>query len=112
MQIYRRYSIVSVPFPFTDKNFTKKRPALILSQEEYQENTHHCILAMITSAKQSHWADDIEIEDLEIAGLPGPSIIRFKVFTLEESLILKTLGKLSEDNRKAVVRVLKNILIP
>ena len=59
MQIYKPYTIVAVPFPFTDKDYTKKRPTLIISQEEHQKYTHHCVLAMITSAKQSQWKTDI-----------------------------------------------------
>ncbi|OJW47227.1 MAG: hypothetical protein BGO67_02915 [Alphaproteobacteria bacterium 41-28] len=111
MQIYKPYNIVSVPFPFTDKDFTKKRPALIISKEEYQMHNHHCILAMITSAKQSQWNEDIRISDFELAGLPGPSIIRFKLFTLDERLILRILGKLSENDQKVVKKILRRVLI-
>ena len=59
IQIFKIYSVVTVPFPFTDKNYTKKRPALVISQGEYQKHNHHCILAMITSAKQSQWKHDV-----------------------------------------------------
>ena len=109
--IYKPYSIVSVPFPFTDKAFTKKRPALILSQEDYQQHNHHCILTMITSAKQSEWKHDIRINNLESTGLPGPSLIRFKLFTLDERLILRILGELSKEDQKSVEKVLKTILV-
>lgn len=50
---------VNVSFPFTDKAAVKKRPALVISTSEYQINYNHCILAMITSAKQTSWQDDI-----------------------------------------------------
>jgi mRNA interferase MazF len=112
MQIYKPYSVVTVPFPFTDKDFTKKRPALIVSQEEYQKYTHHCILAMITSAKQSQWKHDIIIHDIKDAGLPGPSIIRAKLFTLDERLILRALGELSEKDKSTVKNILGKVFEP
>ena len=111
MLLYKIFSIVAVPFPFTDKDYTKKRPALVISQEEYQKNTHHCILAMITSAKNSQWKTDLRIQDLELTGLPGLSIIRPKIFTLEERLILREVGELSEKDRASVSNLLGQIFI-
>ncbi len=111
MQIFNSYSVVAVPFPFTDKNYTKKRPALVISREEYQEDNHHCILAMITSAKQSQWKTDVTIQDIERAGLPGLSVIRPKIFTLDERLVLRVLGKLSEKDKKAVKNTLSQIFV-
>lgn len=108
-QIFKLYSVVAVPFPFTDKDYTKKRPALVISHEEYQEHTHHCVLAMITSAKQSQWVNDVLIQDIEIAGLPGLSILRPKLFTLDERLILRELGQLSERDRESVKIMLSRV---
>ena len=110
-QIFKPYDIVAVPFPFTNKDYTKKRPALVISQEEYQEQTHHCILAMITSTKQSEWQNDVSIQDLEGTGLPGSSIIRSKLFTLDERLILRVLGTLSKRDRDAAKKMLKRVFI-
>lgn len=104
MQIFKPYSVVVVPFPFTDKDYTKKRPALVIAQEEYQVYTHHCILAMITSAKQSRWDNDIFIQDMKVTGLPGPSVMRAKLFTLDVRLILSVLGILSKQDQEAVKR--------
>jgi mRNA interferase MazF len=102
MRIFKPYSVVTVPFPFTDKDYTKKRPALVISQEEYQKHTRHCVLAMITSAKQSRWKIDVLIQDIAAAGLPGSSVIRPKLFTLDERLILSELGELTKKDKEAV----------
>ena len=96
--IYKPGTVVVVPFPFTDKATTKKRPALVMNEEAYQVSTGHLILLMITSAKQSRWTSDTEIQDLDSAGLPSPSVVRQKVFTLDERLILKAIGKLDEND--------------
>jgi mRNA interferase MazF len=110
-RIFKPYNVVAVPFPFTDKDYTKKRPAVVISQEEYQKHAHHCVLAMITSAKQSQWKSDIAIQNIEVAGLPGLSIVRPKLFTLDERLILRVLGELSERDQEAVKNMLGQILI-
>lgn len=111
MRIFKSYSVVTVPFPFTDKDYTKKRPALVISQEEYQKYTHHCILAMITSAKQSGWGNDISIQDIKAAGLPGASVVRLKLFTLDERLILSELGELSRQDKEAVKNIWGKFLL-
>ncbi|WP_202961180.1 hypothetical protein [Candidatus Symbiobacter mobilis] len=40
------------------------------------------VLAMITSAKNAPWPLDIHIKNLAVAGLPAPSVVRCKLFTL------------------------------
>ena len=111
MRIFKPYSVVVVPFPFTDKDYTKKRPALVVSQEEYQKYTRHCILAMITSAKQSRWENDIPIHDIKAGSLPGLSVIRPKLFTLYERLILGELGELSGEDKEAVKNAWRKFLL-
>jgi mRNA interferase MazF len=57
---------------------------------------------MIRSVKQSGWENDIYIQDIKAAGLPGASVVRLKLFTLEERLILSELGELSRQDKEAV----------
>jgi mRNA interferase MazF len=108
--IYDRFDVVVVPFPFTDRQSSKRRPALVLSSEnELQSRVGHSILAMITSEKTPPWPWDVPIEDLKEAGLPGPSKIRMKIFTLDDRLILGKLGTLSDTDQKAMARALKKV---
>lgn len=110
---YDLYEVVKVPFPFTDVKIAKVRPALIISSaKHFNANIGLSVMAMITSIKptQDSWPADIMIEDLELAGLPVPSIIRFKIFTLDHRLILDRLGKLAKPDVQHVQRKLKEIL--
>jgi len=108
--IYNKFDVVKVSFPFTDKAVVKKRPALVISSSEYQLNYNHCILGMITSAKQTSWQDDIVIENLQTAGLPAPSKIRLKIFSLDCNLILGKLGYLADEDKGAILEKLKKYL--
>jgi mRNA interferase MazF len=107
---YEAFDVVVVPFPFTDRNTTKRRPALVLSSHEaFNAASGHLVLAMITSAKNSTWPLDIEIVDLDAAGLPSASVVRMKLFTLDRQLILRKLGRLSERDGAAAAGALKTL---
>lgn len=111
---YDIYEIVKVPFPFTDIKASKVRPALILSSaKHFNAKVGLSVMAMITSVKSppDPWPTDILIEKLQVTGLPVPSIIRFKLFTLDHRLILGRLGNLSEIDKSHVKHKLKEILL-
>ncbi|MCA1939308.1 MAG: type II toxin-antitoxin system PemK/MazF family toxin [Dechloromonas sp.] len=97
---FERFAVVRVPFPFTDRDATKNRPALVLSSaRHFNTPAGHSVLAMITSAGNPPWPLDCPIEDLQCAGLPAPSKVRFKLFTLDHRLIRGQLGTLAIDDR-------------
>ncbi|HHI82981.1 MAG TPA: type II toxin-antitoxin system PemK/MazF family toxin, partial [Rhizobiales bacterium] len=101
-----QFDVVIVPFPFVDRHAHKPRPALVLSTSNFNKANGHTILAMITTASQSFWPSDIDIGDIEAAGLPKPSIIRFKTFTLENDIIAKRIGRLSKADKAKVCKLL------
>lgn len=113
IKIYKCYDVVKVPFPFTDVHATKVRPALVLSHSHHlNERLGVSVMAMITSMKSSQelWPSDIIIRDLVHAGLPAPSFIRFKLFTLDYRLVLGRVGVLSKSDYLQVQEKLKEIL--
>lgn len=67
--------VVIAPFPFTEKLGVKRRPALVLSSKAFNANGH-TVLAMITTKTHSPWPGDISIEDLAVAGLHVPCVVR------------------------------------
>ena len=108
---YKIFDVVVVPFPFTDQNTDKKRPALVLSDfDAFNDATENCVLAMITSSKNPEWPLDTKIGSIQKAGLPAPSKVRMKLFTLDSRLILKKIGGLSAKDQKAVKENLKKLM--
>ena len=93
--------VVAVPFPFTDRPTAKRRPALVVSSAAFNDAHAQSILAMITSAR-SDWASDVPLQEWRKAGLQVPCKVRLKLFTLDENLILRKLGRLSKRDGKAV----------
>jgi mRNA interferase MazF len=108
---YKLFDVVVVPFPFTDQNTDKKRPALVLSDfATFNDVTENCVLAMITSSKNSPWPLDTNIGSIQKTGLPAPSLVRMKLFTLDSRLILKKIGGLSTKDQEAVRDNLKKLM--
>jgi mRNA interferase MazF len=94
--------VVVVPFPFVDSTAEKRRPSLILSLRQFNQSCGHSICAMITTAGRTRWTSDIVIGDLAEAGLPRPCVVRWKLFTLPNEIILKRAGRLSELDRNLI----------
>ena len=110
---FEAFDVVVVPFPFTDRAATKRRPTLVLSDRAaFNAGIGHVVLAMITSASHSDWPLDVVLSDLKAAGLTSASVVRMKLFTLDERLILRKAGSLAAVDRKAVVAALRKLLKP
>ncbi|HEX4158794.1 MAG TPA: type II toxin-antitoxin system PemK/MazF family toxin [Rhizomicrobium sp.] len=102
--------IAIVPFPFTDIAVAKPRPALALSGRKANEDSGNTVFAMITTAARSHWTQDIPLSDHLSAGLTATSIVRIKLFTLDNRLIVRRIGMLSAPDRQAVRQMLRGLL--
>ena len=101
--------VVVVPFPFTDRRATKRRPALVVSSADFNEAHEQTILAMITSTR-SRWPSDVAIRDWREVGLNAPCKVRFKLFTLDDALIVRKVGTLSQRDGEAVRDALSRFL--
>ena len=100
--------VVIVPFPFTDRATQKRRPAVVLSEKSF--NRHgHSLMAMITSSR-TLWPSDSPITNLASCGLSGACLVRLKLFTLDNRLIVRRIGRLSEPDKSQVAGGLKTIL--
>ena len=116
MTAFEAGDLVEVPFPFIESGLAKVRPALVLSTPDFQRQTGACILAMVTSAERSRWQNDCVLEAWSEAGLQKPSIVRWKVFTLDDSLIVRRRGRLKDNDlssiREALAQVVSGWSIP
>lgn len=109
-KIYNQFDVVRVPFPFVDRSEVKWRPALVLSiAEMFNIPAGHSVMAMITSSIRHNWPLDYEVLDRVSAGLPVPSAVRFKLFTLDHRLIGSVLGRLGAEDSNATSRRLREL---
>ena len=103
-------SEVVVPFPFVDAVAEKRRPSLVLSRQTFNHSSGHSICAMITTASRTRWASDIVIQNLRAAGLPRPCVVRWKLFTLPNEIILRRAGSLGKEDRQNVIQAARTII--
>ena len=101
--------VVVVPFPFTDRRATKRRPAVVVSSASFNRVHKQSILAMITSAS-SDWPSDVVVRDWREADLNVPCKVRFKLFTLDNAFVVRKLGTLSKRDGQAVRNALDSVL--
>ena len=108
---FEPFDVVVVPFPFSDREATRRRPALVVSSPDFNATHDQSILAMITSAGGGDWPSDVAIRDWGEAGLSVPCKVRLKLFTLDDAVILRKTGALSERDAEAVRNSLVRFLV-
>ncbi|NOY60262.1 MAG: type II toxin-antitoxin system PemK/MazF family toxin [Calditrichaeota bacterium] len=102
--IYKKWEIILVPF--TNLTTSKKRPALIVSPDEYN-NVMDVAIAFITSKLDlAPRPGDYKIKNWQEAHLPKPSMIRMKFATIERDIIIKKIGRLSGGDIRAFAKLL------
>ena len=107
---FDRWDVVVVPFPFTDRPVRRRRPAVVVSQRgPLGAVVGHSVLAMITSAGHVSWPLDVPVRDLAAAGLPAPSVVRLKLFTLDDRLVERAAGALAPEDAADVSQALTRL---
>ena len=101
------FDVVDVPFPFSEVPRSKRRKALVLSDPVFNQKNASSLLMMITSATRSTWHLDVSLEQWSQAGLRKPCLARMKLFTLDNGLILGTVGRLTEEDQRRVTQALR-----
>lgn len=104
MATFEPFSVIAAPFPYVERPVTKRRPCLVIGQPE---DAGLVWVLMITSAKNRPWAGDIEISDLDAAGLKSPSVVRTAKISTVEADVIKMIGRLDAESIKAVGKMLK-----
>ncbi len=103
--------IVLVPFPFTNNLGFKKRPAVVISPNMYQQSRLDIILLAVTSRIQDQLGyGETMIENWQEAGLLKPSVLKPLIFTLEQSKVLMHLGCLTPSDQSHLQSVLGAII--
>lgn len=106
------WDVVKVPFPYTDRPVRQYRPALVVAADELEQAHGLLWVLMITSASNRGWPSDVEISDINLAGLPVASLIRTAKIATIEARDAETLGKLSRQDCLKVQKQLSKHLNP
>ena len=89
-----RNDVVLLPIPFTDLTSRKVRPAAVVGK-----NGTDLFLAPISSVLANV---DFRLLEWQAAGLNVPSGIKAQLATVEEKLVVKIVGRISNNDEKAL----------
>ena len=107
---YAPGDVVVVPFPYSDRFAEKRRPALVVSNEAVRAQGFVWVV-MITSAAHRKTPHDLPIEDLALAGLGAPSLVRpIKIACLEPLRIIRKAGRLGDRQTAAVADAIRSFI--
>lgn len=104
---FEQGDVVRVPFPYGERSARQRRPALVVSRGGLGEDRRLLWVAMITSAGNRAWPEDVPFGDTyAMAGLPAPSLIRpCKLATIESGHAEK-IGRVNADLMEKVAKFL------
>ncbi len=93
---YKKFDVVIVPFPFVDNVKKQKiRPAIVVSDNEYNKLTGLVVVAMVTSAKKSKLHGDILIK---YDFLKADCVIRMKFASFAQETVFDKIGALDKSD--------------
>jgi len=91
--------IILLPYPFTDLEGSKVRPAIVISNNNFNRRSEDVIAIPVTTIlKDEPYSVLIGQENLSSGKLLKPSRIRFdKIFTVEKKLAVMKIGVINEN---------------
>ena len=103
MSRFAPFTLIVVPFPYSDRLAEKRRPALVVSSPLLEGEHGLLWVAMVTSQLRTHGTGDVIVSDLAAAGLPAPSLVRTtKLATIEPARVIRNAGRLPAADAEAV----------
>ena len=95
MPNYSRNEIVLVRFPFSDLTNVKIRPAVVINGPYPSSDL---LLVSLTSKLTKLLPGEFVLSNWKGAGLNVPSSVKRGIFTIQEKLILRSVGKLESED--------------
>ena len=104
--------IVLIPIPFTDLSSKRRRPVIIISSNSYNLKTRDMVVVAMTSNLQTvDYSFTITSTDLIQGALNRPGKVRVdKIYTLAQSLAVKTFGRVNQDTLNHIRRLLQELV--
>lgn len=103
--------VVLVPFPFTNQVGVKQRPAVVVSSADYADARPDIVIMAITSQiRPTLGFAEYIIVDWQAAGLLKPSLVKPVFATIEQILVRRVMGRMSEPDGDGLRGALEFIL--
>ena len=104
MPNFSKGDVVLVRYPFSDLSASKVRPALVVHAPHPSQD--HLIVPL-TSRTAALLPGEFALTDWSAAGLNVPSVVKRGLYTVDATLILKHVGKITPQDASGVERSLR-----
>ena len=104
--------ILLIPIPFTDLSSRKRRPVIVISNDQYNRKTNDIVVVAMTSNPQvTDYSLSITSSDLVEGALNRPGKIRVdKIYTLSQAIVARTFGQVDDKTLSRIRRRLVNLV--
>ena len=112
--MYNQREILIIPIPYTDLSSQKKRPVVVISNNQYNDVMEDIIVvAMTSNVEKRDYSILISNKDMEKGSLLYESMIRVdKIYTLKQSIVIKKFGSLKKEPFNQIKTLLKDLIEP
>ncbi len=104
--------LLLVPFPFSDQTGTKVRPVVVMSNDNFNNNSEDLLVIGVTShISKGKYNLILTNNFLEQGKLNNPCIIKVEnILKIDNSLVIKKIGRIKEELFEKIVQTLIEII--
>jgi mRNA interferase MazF len=95
MQNYSKHGVVLVRYPFSDLSSSKIRPAVVISASHPSRDF---IITPLTSKTKGLLPGEFVLSNWKAAGLNVTTAVKRGIYTIQDNLIIKVIGELSQQD--------------
>lgn len=107
MPSYLQNELILVRYPFSDLSSSKVRPAIIVNAPHISQDI---FIVPLTSRTASLLPDEFLLADWAKAGLNAPSAVKRGIYTVHPTLVIKTIGTLTQTDGASLQQSLREWL--
>lgn len=107
MPSYSKNEIILVRYPFSDLSISKIRPAIVVSAPHQSQDI---LITPLTSKTLSLLEGEFVLSQWSESGLNVPTAVKRGLYTVHQSLIIKTIGKLADSDAQQLKQSLRDWL--
>ena len=107
MPNYSKNEVILVRYPFSNLSNSKVRPAVVVNDTHISQDA---IIVALTSKVSPLLAGEFVLADWKAAGLNVPSAAKRGIYTVHQSLVMKSIGKLSDVDASSLENSLRDWL--
>ena len=107
MPSYSKNEVILVRYPFSDLSSSKVRPAVIVSVPHISQDI---FIVPLTSKTTSLVTGEFVLSQWSAAGLKIPTAVKRGLYTVDKTLVIKTIGKLGESDAQQLESSLRDWL--